>query len=348
MIRVLYITNIEVPYKVIFFNKIARECELTVLYERSHSINRDSLWANSITKNYKAEYLDGIKLGNEYSFSFRILRYLNQKWDKIIISCYNSKVQMLAIIFLRMMNMPYYISLDGEAFISQGLKDKIKIFFLKGAKGYFVAGKESGKNLKMALQTKAPIYPYYFSSMNQEEISKNIEIGLREKYVLVVGQYFDYKGIDVAYRTACSDKDIKYKFVGMGNRTDIFLSEHGKMPNNIEVIPFLQKDDLEKEYRKCACLLLPTRQECWGLVVNEAASFGTPIVSTWGSGAAVEFLSEHYKQYLAVPGDYMSLLECIKMCLAEDNNEYSKYLMNKARNYSIDRMVAEHLKIFKS
>jgi len=53
--------------------------------------------------------------------------------------------------------------------------------------------------------------------------------------------------------------------------------------------------ELEEEYKTCAMLVLPTRQECWGLVINEAASFGMPIVSTWGSGAAVEFLSKDKK-----------------------------------------------------
>ena len=85
----------------------------------------------------------------------------------------------------------------------------------------------------------------------------------------------------MTFRVACMDSSIRYKFVGMGKRTELFLKEMGNMPENVKVIPFLQKSDLEEEYRRCSLLLLPTRQECWGLVVNEAASFGTPIVSTW-------------------------------------------------------------------
>ena len=46
---------------------------------------------------------------------------------------------------------------------------------------------------------------------------------------------------------------------------------------------------------------------CLRLVVNEAASFGTPIVSTWGSGAAMEFIGDDYPQFLAKPADAGSL-----------------------------------------
>lgn len=79
------------------------------------------------------------------------------------------------------------------------------------------------------------------------------------------------------------------------------------------------------------------------MVVNEAASFGTPIVSTWGSGAAVEFLSEAYPQYLAKPGDAASLYKCIKKCLESDNTSYSEYLRMKSEEYSIEISVQKHV-----
>ena len=152
--------------------------------------------------------------------------------------------------------------------------------------------------------------------------------------------------MNVTFRVACMDSSIRYKFVGMGKRTGLFLKEMGNMPENVKVIPFLQKSDLEEEYRRCSLLLLPTRQECWGLVVNEAASFGTPIVSTWGSGAAMEFIGDEYPQFLAKPGDADSLLECVRKCLKADNGEYSAYLKEVSKQYSIERSVDAHLKAF--
>lgn len=346
MKKVLYITNIAVPYKVKFFNEFAKYCELTVLYERESSNNRDELWTKSIERNYKVEYLNGLNINNEYTFSFRILKYLDKSWDRIIISCYNSLVQIFAIMILRAKGIPYIISLDGETFINNSFKDYVKKLVLKNALKYLTAGEESAKTLCKIIGRKESIFPYYFSSMTIKDLNRPISTLKRENFVLVIGQYYPYKGIDIAYKVACKDHSIKYKFVGMGKRTQTFIKEVGYIPSNVEIIPFLQKEELEKEYMKCALLLLPTRQECWGLVVNEAASFGTPIVSTWGSGAALEFIKGSYPQYLAKVNDVDSLLSCVKQCLsAIDNKFYGMYLKNKSANYNIEHMVREHVRV---
>ena len=347
MKRVLYLTNIELPYRGRFFNELARHCDLTIMYERRKSANRDNKWANGEAKNYHVVYLDGRNIGNESSFSLRILCLVNKKWDVVVIGCYNSRVQMLAMAYMRLNHIPFVINLDGEPFIGNGLKAIVKKMMLKGADGYLTAGVKSGESLKAAIGDKCPVVPYFFSSLTDVEIAVNAHSKeKREDYVLVVGQYFDYKGMDVAFRVACMDSSIRYKFVGMGKRTELFLHEMGDIPENIEVIPFLQKAELKIEYRRCSLLLLPSRQECWGLVVNEAASFGTPIVSTWGSGAAMEFIGDDYPLLLAKPGDADSLLECVRMCLKADNSEYSAYLKEVSKKYSIERNVDAHLKAF--
>lgn len=348
MKKVLYLTNIEVPYRVRFFNELAKHCELTVMYERWKSANRDNKWASAEEKHYAVEYLDGRNLGDEYGFSFRIIDLIKRGWDAVVVGCYNSKVQMLAMAYMRMHSIPFLINLDGEPFIGRGdIKAFVKKRMLNGAKAYLTAGVKAGDSLGKAVGEDKRIIPYYFSSLTDEEIARNARSDMkRENFILVVGQYFDYKGMDVAFRAACMDKTIRYKFVGMGKRTELFLQEMGNIPNNIEVIPFLQKKELEEEYKKCAILLLPTRQECWGLVVNEAASFGTPIVSTWGSGAAAEFLGDAYPQYLAQPDDTNSLLECVRKSLKADNSEYSIYLKEVSKKYSIEKSVDVHLKAF--
>ena len=97
MKKVLYLTNIEVPYRVRFFNELAKQCDLTVMYERRKSANRDNKWASGEAKNYRVEYLDGKDVGDEYGFSWRILGLVKKNWDVVMVGCYNSRVQMLAM-----------------------------------------------------------------------------------------------------------------------------------------------------------------------------------------------------------------------------------------------------------
>lgn len=346
MRKVLYITNIEVPYRVKFFNSLSERLDLTVLYERNKSSNRNSEWAKSVEASYKKYYIEGIKTSNENSFSLKIFKYLNGDYDDIIISCFNSPIQMLAMLYLRLRGKKYILSLDGEQFIGEkGLKNRLKRFFISSAEKYFVAGEKSSENIKKLVGDKE-VFPYYFSSYTDKELSQNCTESLpREKYVLVVGQYFDYKGLDIALNVARLDRSVKYKFVGMGNRTELFIKEQlTSEDTNIEVAPFLQKEDLNTEYKKTGALLLTSRKECWGLVINEAASFGTPIVATVGSGAAVEFLRGEYQKYLFETEDTIGIYNAILNLLNNKDDEYSRYLIEKSSNYSVEKMVEAHEK----
>lgn len=345
MKKVLYISNIEVPYRVKFFNKLSEYCDLTVVFERKKSSNRDKKWTESESKNFKSEYLGGIKIKNENAFSFKILKYIFGGYDSIILGCYNSPVIMFAILIMRIFRKKYILNLDGEIFLDNSFKSKIKKFFLKGAEKYLTAGEKSAESLKK-ISGKRPVLPYYFSSLDKAQIKANSnKKTIRNKTVLVVGQYFDYKGMDIALKAALLDQSINYKFVGMGNRTELFIKDtNSENVSNIEFIPFLQKEELEKEYMECAVLLLPSRQECWGLVINEAASFGMPIVSTYGSGAAVEFIGDDYPCYLARPDNPEELYDCIKKLFESDVQEYSEYLIKKSENYSIEKSVEVHLR----
>lgn len=332
MKKVLYITNIAVPYRVRFFNELAKHCHLTVLYESRKYQQRDRIWADSEPVAHRACYLPG-----------DLPKIAKERYDAIILGCYQTPAQITVNLLLRLGKVPFLINLDGEPFLEgKGIKIWGKRFALSGAAGYLTAGEKAAQSLK-AIAGEKKITPYYFSSLFRQETCREGKFRDRTDTVLVVGQYFPYKGLDVALEAARMDSAIFYRFVGLGRRTEKFLREQA-VPDNVEVIPFLQKQDLEEEYRRCAVLVLPSRRECWGLVVNEAAAFGTPIVSTWGSGAAVEFLGEKYPQYLAPPEAAGELLHCIRLCLRSGEREAcGAFLREKGKHYFIERSVQAHL-----
>jgi len=250
---------------------------------------------------------------------------------------------------MRIFRIRYFVNVDGEQFLNKkGIKTVLKKFFLNGAEKILAAGEKTADNLKKDMPS-AVVIPYYFSSLSEEEIkhnSDNMRNKERNDTVLVIGQYFDYKGMDIAIQAAKMDASIHYKFVGMGNRTELFCDEQKvRNLNNVEIIPFLNKKELEEEYQNCMMLVLPSRQECWGLVINEAASYGMPIVSTWGSGAAVEFLEgSEYECFLANVDDSASLYEKImqlKACVSKD--EYIKFLLEKSKQYSVQKNIEIHM-----
>lgn len=338
MKKVLYLTNIKVPYRVRFFNELAKYVDLTVIYERSSSKNRDAAWASSEEGCYNALYLDGRDVGGENRFSLKLLGMLSG-YDAVIVGCYNSPVQIMAMLSMKLRRIPYYINADGETFLEgKGLKKWLKRRLLFGAKGYLAAGEKSAESLGRALGVTA--HPYYFSSLSRQELEDNARCSLpKNGEILVVGQYFPYKGLDIALEAARMSPELTWHFVGMGVRKDLFLQETGadKLAN-VKVDAFLQKEELCRCYQSCAVMVLPSRQECWGLVVNEAASFGAPVVATTGSGAALEFLSE-YPQFLAEPENGEDLLKKVKELLSLSEAErtaYGEALRDKGSRYSIE------------
>ncbi len=351
MKKVLYLSNIQVPYRVQFFNQLAEYCDLTVVYERSKAGDRDEKWSKSISDKYKVVFLDGFKIGDESTFSFSILKYILGDYDEIVIGCYSTPVGIFANMVLQIFRRKFFVNFDGEIFAEDNtFKSKIKKIVINGATEYLIAGEKSAESLRSILKDKTKkIFPYYFSSLSKKELIENKEKKVaRDNHILVVGQYFDYKGLDIAVRAAKELQQMQFTFVGMGKRTELFVRENAISDiKNITVIPFLQKEDLEQEYMKSALLVLPSRRECWGLVINEAASFGTPIVATKGSGAGIEFLKDQYPMFLAEIEDVDSLKECIIAAVTmKDKSDLSKYLIDKSAEYTIEHSVQCHLQAF--
>lgn len=346
--RVLYITNCEVPYRIEFFNKLSQKINLTVIYENAKNDQRDENWSESIknNKSYNIIYLS--KKAKKRRFSIKALKYIFDKYDEIIFGCINNPIQISLILIMKILHKEYSVNLDGEVVFNN--KNKLKKFILNKAKKYYVAGEKSANNLKKYLNTNN-IYPYYFSSLTEKELELNEKEAYNRKTnddVLVVGRNKPYKGLDIALEVAKINKNINFRFVGMGKIGAEELVKKIKEKNlkNVEIIPFLNKEELNKQYNNCKCMLLPSKKECWGLVINEAASFGTPIVSTLGSGAAVEFLEDEYNQFLAKPNDPKDLSDKLKNLLNYNDIEgYRRFLLEKSHKYSVEKSVECYLNI---
>jgi glycosyltransferase involved in cell wall biosynthesis len=350
MKKVLYTTAQVMPYRTKFFNILANDCNLTVLYDNCKEGERNDMWIHSVNIKHKCFFLNHKYLHQVFAW-LEILFWVSKKWDVRIVGCINSKIEIVAILYMRLFHIPYILNLDGETFFEgNSIKSKMKKFMVKGAKAYLGAGEKSVYNLKKVLGNVSTCI-FNFSSLTENELVTHRQYPiLRKDYILIVGGYLPYKGLDIALETAKLMPNIIFKFVGSGKRSNLLMLKANFMNlKNVQIVPFLQSYELFQEYKRCKLFVLPTVQECWGLVINEAASFGTPIVSTWGSGAAVEFLSDDFSQFLAKPNDAVSLKEAIVAYLRFNyKKEYADYLIEKSKDYSIEKMCRKHIQFINS
>lgn len=169
MRKVLYITDSVVPYRSLFFNLLSQSCILSVLYESRNVGNRNAKWRYSVTLAFHHHFLYHRYFRSIFS-AFEQLIWVSRRWDVRIIGYINSKIEILAILYMRLFHIPYYLNLDGETFFEgNSLKAKLKRFVAKGAKRYLVAGNKADKNLRDAIGD-VDIQVYNFSSLLEAEL----------------------------------------------------------------------------------------------------------------------------------------------------------------------------------
>lgn len=348
--KVLYLTNIHNPYRDAFFEKLGQRCDLTVVFEKREDAARDKSWfENARANNYKEIILPERENGYVSRTMLNLIK--NGNYSAVVVGCYNTPRQIAAIEYMRHQKIAYIVNSDGAVYDSGGvIKRHLRRHVLNGANAYLVAGKSSIPGLRRFVGRSARIVSYPLSSLDFALVQKLASSCPQRdpNLVLIVGQFEEYKGLDVALEAIKNlDGGLKFRFVGAGQKARLLesaVADNGLC--NVEVIPFIDTDKLFEEYLRAGLFVLPSRQECWGLVVNEAAACGCPIVGTWGSGAAVEFLSHDYPQFLAEPDDSCSLAMTIDAFLKRPKDEkdtYSQFLRDKASLFTVEGMVEAHL-----
>lgn len=124
----LFLTNVPSPYRVDFFNELGKQCDLTVLFEKTTSDERDNSWRNYKFENFKGIFLKGFSLNADTALSFEVIKYVkDRKFDKIICTNVASPTGMIAIQYMKQHKIPYFIEGDGGfAKSGYGFKEHIK------------------------------------------------------------------------------------------------------------------------------------------------------------------------------------------------------------------------------
>jgi len=356
--RVLFITNIPVPYRVDFYNELGKFCHLTVIFEakRVHGITFN--WKENKINNFDTIFLSKGNI-KERKINFKILKHIRKNfYDAIFITNYAYLTETLALLSFKLRSIPYYYEIDG-AIVKEPeslFKKNIKSFFLRGAQAYLSPSKESDNYIHHYVSPKAIIHRYPFTSLEEGDILKRIpgkaeKLEIREKLnvkepkmILAVGQFITRKGFDILLRAAQNlNKDIGIYIVG-GEPTEEYLNLQRDLDlTQVHFEGFKTKEDL-KEYFKAADLFIhPTREDIWGLVINEAMAYGLPVITTNKCIAGLELIQD--KRCIVDVGDIAQLAVIIKQLINDDISceKLAEQNLNKIRTYTIEKMVEAHM-----
>jgi glycosyltransferase involved in cell wall biosynthesis len=363
--KILWVTNIPSPYRVDFFNIIGESCKLKVIFERNQSDERNEDWYGKNFNNFDYVFLKGFKYKADSSISLSVIKYLKREYDIIFISNPMTPTGIISTTYLKLFKIPFVIEGDG-AFIPKKekvLKSKLKRFLLSGAKNYFSTGEAHKKYYIHYGVKENKILWYPFSSVNKNYIAKRPRTDaekyyLRQKHnlqtiptILFVGQFIKRKGIDLLFEIV---QGLKHPFqlvmVG-GSMAQLSNFVNTKnIAHNIKVVEFIIPEILIEYYDLSDVFILPTREDIWGLVINEAMSRGLPIITTNSCGAGLELVENKVNGYLFEIPKHQTILPLINELIEESEikNRMGRESLKKIHSYSINRMSEYHIEYINS
>jgi len=360
--KILFLTNIPSPYRVDFFNELGKMCELTVCYERESAGDRDTRWHGNNAINYTAHFTKAKHVGADKTIGFDLIREIKKvKFDHLIISGYASPSVMLAITYCRIFRIPYAIEGDGGFFkVEKGIKRILKKFLLCGAQSHFTTCQEYTFYLLSLGISKDKINKYPFTSLKEQDIvtapasddekhALRTGLGITEdRVVLSVGQFIYRKGFDVLINAAKGFPDGTGTYIIGGIPGAEYIEQKERLGlESVHFVDFKSKDELKKWYRAADVFVLPTREDIWGLVINEAMAQGLPVVTTDKCIAGLELVDD--SNGAIVPTESVDdIVENVSKILSDEQLMHSMSVnsIKKIREYTIEKMAEKHRTVF--
>ena len=110
----------------------------------------------------------------------------------------------------------------------------------------------------------------------------------------------------------------------------------------------MKKDELKKYYLASDVFAFPTREDIWGLVINEALAAGLPVVSTNRCMAALEMVKNSKNGYIVDVENEVQLADKINEILndSELRKKMSENSLKMAEKYTIDETAQVFADVF--
>lgn len=163
------------------------------------------------------------------------------------------------------------------------------------------------------------------------------------KRFVFVGRFVPAKGLDLlikVYRSLPEEIRKEWPLILIGDgglKQDIEKSK----PEHITIKPFMQPNDLISELMNGGVAFVPSHTEPWGVVVQEMALLGYPLILSSACGAATEFLISGYNGFLFRKRDAASLRNAMMLMVNLSMEELEVFSL---RSHILgQRITSEHV-----
>lgn len=334
MKHVLIISNIPSPYRAAQFRCLREtflDWRVSVLYTGKTEMDR--VWktemeeADTYFLNSSVFSVKGGEVGGTATRFVHLPRGLTKKLnelrpDVVIASEYNpSAVQ--ALFWAKAHRIPYVNMTDGtlhsESYI--GFAQKLtRRLIVSGADSYLASGSRAADKLLRWGAEEDCIAIAYLTVDTAPFLKLNRQP--EDGRLLYVGRISREKGLDLLVRALAQMKRkcvlrVAGNDVG-GEQANIeALAEGLGVADRIVWLGYREGEALWEEYRRAAVLAVPSRSDCFGLILVEAACAGLPVAASCYADGAYDVLTSGVNGRISDPEDPAAFAACLDGMLAK-------------------------------
>lgn len=356
--KALVIGSFPAPYRVAVFQEMAKEYEVEVYFCTDKNEERSKDWFCK-SGELSFDVLDNEESQKKFKNALRNIK----KYDFVLAYDPTLMPTMKAMICCRLHGVPYFVNNDGALpHKCSFLRSAVKKFFYKGAKLCFASGQFSKQYFLENGVKERNICIHNFTSLTKEDIltaavSAEEKSALREKrglkqnkvYVMTVGQFIERKGFDLllqAWNSIEDTSNAELLLIGGGGQRaayETYINEHEL--HNVTIIDFLKKEDLYDYYKASDLFVFPTREDIWGLVINEAMACGLPIISSDMCVATHELVTNGENGFIYPVLDIEQLAKCLQNLIQDSalRQQIAQNNIDKIQGNTMENIGKQHI-----
>lgn len=319
--KIALLTEIPAPYRIPLFNALAAEpdVELRVLFLAERDPRRAFYAPHREEWRFDARVLGGPSLrrgGRWLVVSRGVLRELRRfRPEAVAVGGWNQPAFWQALAYTRARRIPLLVWIEStlrDARSESRALASARSAMVRGAAGAFVPGRAAAEYARSlgVPEERIALAP---NAVDSDLFAAADRAPRDDCIFLYAGRLDAEKGLDVLLE-AFRDVPGELWIAGSGTEDERLRR---LAPERVRFLGALDRDALAPVYAEADVFVLPSRSEPWGMVLNEAAAAGLPLVATDGVGAADDLIEEGVNGFRVRAGDAGALAAALRR-LAED------------------------------
>ena len=319
--RLALLTEIPAPYRIPLFNALADRLDFRALFLARVDPRHPFYTPHEEEWRFERSFLDGAQLrrgGRWVVLNRGVLGELRRfSPDAVGVGGWNQPAFWQALIYCRARRIPLLVWVESTSRDVRPESPPLELAkraLIRGASGFFVPGRASADYVRSfgIPEERIALAPNAVDAgvFGRAAMDRR---GHETCTFLYAGRLDAEKGLDVLLR-AFSRVPGRLVIAGSGREEKRLRA---LADDRVRFSGPLDRDELVPLYAEADVFVLPSRSEPWGMVLNEAAAAGLPLVATEGVGAAHDLVEDGVNGFRVPVNDEEAFVGALTR-LAED------------------------------